>query len=964
MSKGREAMYCLAMDFRAGDTLYGFTVKHVGRIDDYRAECVLLEHSTGFQVYAVINDDSERFFSYSIYTPPSSGKGISHIIEHTVLAGSRKYPVKDPFMLLVRNSPNTFLNALTGVDRTYFPAASTVVKDFDNIFSVYTDAVFDPLLRKETFMQEGIRMSSEGGLHFEGVVFSEMLGVMSEHESVVSSEAIKPLFGSSPYRYESGGDCREIASLEYDEYTEEYRHFYVPSNMMLFLYGDISLEEKLRMLDEEYLKNRDSGARVERCGLTPRWTAPKKHYARSGAENGDSGSTVMVSWLLGDNAEPGNSTLLSLIVDILLGSPGCPLYKAISESDLGTDLSSESGMSSSYRELTFSAGFSGSDEADADRIESFIMDTLRTIVRDGFDRKAIEAAIRRMEFSIREIPAGMPMGMRLFFQAEKALTFGTDPEKMLSASGIIAGIRREWEENPRFFEDWIEENLIENNHRLLAVISKDPSYSESIRSTLAEELERRKGAYSQKDEEAFIRFQQTPDPADALSLIPRLSVDDLPHRISRIMHSQKEGIYLMPMMTGGIVYTDILFDVSDFTYEELDALNIFARLLSMCGADGMDYPEFQTELRFVSGGYAFYLESGSDSEGNEKVFLTARLKSLPGLEKDGLDLLRKLFLSCGITEERIKAALTDISTDFQSSSISSGHTYAMSAAAESFSPSLYIGERLSGVTCWYRIADFLSAGPESIAPALEAVRKKMLTRMRLMIHVTSDQDLIDRAAETASLFLGRIPEGMPYGKTVHEVPEMPRFMARTLSSSVSFIGLCGHAPGIDDKESSALRIFLSILSQTGLWTAIREKGGAYGTGAYLDHMERMFTFYSYRDPRLDATIEDLAAAAASLELTPERMEDAVIGVLSRDLRPMSPAVRSLVDIRRMLYRISDSDRERKQAEILALTADEAAEAGRRFLGQLKEGGFCAAVIGDRRAVEASRYDWETMSLPQ
>ena len=204
MSKGRKAMYCLAMDFRAGDTLYGFTVKHVGRIDDYRAESVLLEHRTGFQVYAVLNDDSERFFSYAIYTPPSSGKGISHIIEHTALAGSRKYPVKDPFMLLVRNSPNTFLNALTGVDRTYFPAASTVVKDFDNIFSVYTDAVFEPLLRKETFMQEGIRMSAEGGLHFEGVVFSEMLGVMSEHESVVSSEAIKPLFGSSPYRYESG----------------------------------------------------------------------------------------------------------------------------------------------------------------------------------------------------------------------------------------------------------------------------------------------------------------------------------------------------------------------------------------------------------------------------------------------------------------------------------------------------------------------------------------------------------------------------------------------------------------------------------------------------------------------------------------------------------------------------------------------------------------------------------------
>lgn len=961
MSKGRKAMYCLAMDFRAGDTLYGFTVKHVGRIDDYRAESVLLEHRTGFQVYAVLNDDSERFFSYAIYTPPSSGKGISHIIEHTVLAGSRKYPVKDPFMLLVRNSPNTFLNALTGVDRTYFPAASTVVKDFDNIFSVYTDAVFDPLLRKETFMQEGIRMSSEGGLHFEGVVFSEMLGVMSEHESVVSSEAIKPLFGSSPYRYESGGDCREIASLEYDEYIEAYRHFYVPSNMMLFLYGNISLEEKLRMLDEEYLKNRDSGARVERCGLTPRWTAPKKHYARSGAENGDSGSTVMVSWLLGDNAVPGNSTLLSLIVDILLGSPGCPLYKAISESDLGTDLSTESGMSSSYRELTFSAGFSGSDEADADRIESFIMDTLRAIVRDGFDRKAIEAAIRRMEFSIREIPAGMPMGMRLFFQAEKALTFGTDPEKMLSASGIIAGIRREWEENPRFFEDWIEENLIENNHRLLAVISKDPSYSESIRSTLAEELERRKGAYSQKDEEAFIRFQQTPDPADALSLIPRLSVDDLPHRISRIKHSQKEGIYLMPMMTGGIVYTDILFDVSDFTYEELDALNIFARLLSMCGADGMDYPEFQTELRFVSGGYAFYLESGSDSEGTEKVFLTARLKSLPGLEKDGLDLLRKLFLSCGITEERIKAALTDISTDFQSSSISSGHTYAMSAAAESFSPSLYIGERISGMTCWYIVKDMLASDISALSVRIAAAGRKAIARNRMLMHITAEDSDMDAAWRSASEFALSIPEGESPSQIRHEVPSLPARMAYTASTDVSFVGISGKGAAMSSDKAASDKIYLSILSSTSLWKLVREQGGAYGVGAYLDYIERIWSFYSYRDPRLDGTVSDFISSALTADITEDSLSDAVIGELSKGVKPMAPAVKSLVDIRRIVYRINDDEREKMLESILALTIDDIEAAAERFSKSVADNHI--AVITSKDAVSASALGFSSKSLP-
>ena len=953
-------------DFTVGSMICGFEVKSISDLPDYKAHGVLLEHRrTGFQVYYADCGDSEKFFSYTAYTPPADSKGIPHIIEHTVLSGSRKYPVKDPFMILVRNSCNTFLNALTGVDRTYFPAASTVEKDFADLFEVYTDAVFAPLLREETFMQEGIRIASEGGLHFEGVVFSEMLGEMAEHEYVLSSAATKPLFGNSPYQYESGGDAREICRLTYGEYIEAWKKYYAPCNMSLFIYGDTDIEARLSLLDSGYLSVMDPGEKIPRIGLSERWTAPRRYETVSSAEEGESDASVMVSWLLGDNAEPGESTLLSLIVDMLLGSPGCPLYKAIAESDLGRDLSTESGMSSSYRELSFSAGFSGADPEKADDIEAFVLSSLSRIADEGLDRKAVEAAIRRMEFSLREIPGGIPQGMRLFFQAEKGLTFGRDPSLFLSPSSVIKDIRRRWDENPRFFEDWIRSSLIENPHRLLAIVRKDSSHGRDIEKAISTVLDERKGEYSAEKEEAFIRFQESADTPEAVASIPRLTRSDLPRAFDRIHHEMRDGVVIAPMVSGGVVYTDLVFDISDFTYDELDHANVLARLFSMCDAGDMPYDDVSTELRFVSGGYAFYVESGAASDGEERAYFVCRLKSLPDLQWEGLDLFMKILFEGRISDEsRIRAALTDIITDFSSSVVQSGQTYASSLAASSLSPSLYIGERLSGVTCWYRIADFLSAGPESIAPALEAVRKKMLTRMRLMIHVTSDQDLIDRAAETASLFLGRIPEGMPYGKTVHEVPEMPRFMARTLSSSVSFIGLCGHAPGIDDKESSALRIFLSILSQTGLWTAIREKGGAYGTGAYLDHMERMFTFYSYRDPRLDATIEDLAAAAASLELTPERMEDAVIGVLSRDLRPMSPAVRSLVDIRRMLYRISDSDRERKQAEILALTADEAAEAGRRFLGQLKEGGFCAAVIGDRRAVEASRYDWETMSLPQ
>ena len=951
--------------FREGDIVSGFRVRKVSSLPDYRAEGILLEHeATGFTVYYVACSDSECFFSYTAYTPPENSRGIAHIIEHTVLSGSSRYPVKDPFMHLVRNSCNTFLNALTGVDRTYFPAASTVARDFDNLFSVYTDAVFSPLLREEAFMQEGIRISSEGGLHFEGVVFSEMLGEMAEHGYVVSSASTRPLFGDSPYQYESGGDAREICELSYGEYLDAYRRFYAPANLSLFLYGDMDITDKLELLDREYLSGRDKGRRIERIGLAERWKEPRRFDAVSSAEDGDTDSSVMVSWLLGDNATPGESTLLSLMVDILLGSPGCPLYKAIAESGLGKDLSSESGMSSSYRELTFSAGFSGADPGRAEEIEDFILSTLREIASAGFDRKAVEAAIRRMEFSTKEIPGGIPQGMRLFFQAEKALTFGGDPALFLAPVDTIRSIRKAWEDNPRFFEEWLMSSLVENPHRLLSVVRKDKDHGSEIEKAIASVLEKRKGEYSEAREQAFVSFQHSPDSEEAVMTIPRLRCSDLPRRFDRIEHTIDGSLAVAPMRTGGIVYTDILFDISDLDYGGLDDANILARLLSMCGIPGMDYSALGTELRFVSGGYAFYIESGAASDGRERIFLVCRLKSLPELQEEGLGLIRRILLE-GLVgdEQRIKAALTDIATDFSSSVVQSGHTYASSLAAASLSPSLYIGERLSGVTCWYTVEEMLSSDMAALGERMLSLRSRIISRDRIMVHVTAEDEDMERAAGAARSFISAIPCGGGMERTEHAVPALPAAMARTLSSSVSFIGIAGRAPGMDEPISSAVRIYLSILSSTVLWKRIREKGGAYGTGAYIDYTERYFTFYSYRDPRLDATIDDFLSAAEDIRIDAESIDDAVIGVLSRDLRPSVPAIRSLVDIRRIIYRISDEDRYRKQCEILSLDEEAVREGGRAFADCLRAG-ISIAAICDRRNAEQSRFPFALQSLPQ
>ena len=952
--------------FSAGDKVSGFTVRSVSSLPDYKAEGILLEHDrTGFPVYFVSSPDKELFFSYTAYTPPENSKGISHIIEHTVLSGSRKYPVKDPFMLMVRNSCNTFLNALTGVDRTYYPAASTVRKDFDNLFSIYTDAVFHPLLREETFMQEGIRISSEGGKHFEGVVFSEMLGEMAEHEFVLASASTKPLFGASAYQYESGGDAREICKLTYDEYIAAYKRFYSPANLSLFLYGDMDITPLLELLDREYLKDAEKGERIERASLTERWDKPRRYETTSEAEDGTEDSSVMVSWLLGDNAKAGESTLLSLIVDILLGSPGCPLYKAIAESDLGKDLSTESGMCSSYRELVFSAGFSGASADDAEKIEEFILSSLRDIAEKGLDQRAVEAAIRRMEFSLKEIPGGIPQGMRLFFQAEKAITFSSDPAAFLSPSLLIGEIRRKWEENPRFFDDWLISNLVDNPHRLLTVVRKDSMEGGRIEESIQRTLEERLPEYSEEKERSFIRFQRSADTEEAIRTIPRLHRTDLPRSFDRIKHTVDNHVISSPMMTGGVIYFDLVFDISDFSYSEMDRANVLSRVLSMCALPDMDYSRTATELRFLSGGYAFYVESGSDSDGNEKVFFVARLKALPEYLDDAVSLFTRL-LNEGIVDdpERVKAALVDIDTDFSSSVVSNGQTYASALASSSLTPSLYIGERLSGVTCWEIISELLNHGDMNVLGGeMSAIRKKAFTMERLLVHITSLKEDESGSLKIAGKALAVFPSGGEIGSTKHTVPIEKKDRARTISSSVSFIAVSGPGPGIMDASSSSERIFLSILSNTVLWSRIREKGGAYGTGAYSDYIERIFTFYTYRDPRLRQSIEDFLSSPDALAVTEENLEDAVITLLARDLRPVSPAIRSLVDIRRIIYGIKDDDRERKQNEALSLTSEDVITAAKRFKSRLDNREYSIAVIGDRKAVAASGYDFEVRSLP-
>ena len=909
-------------DFKLGSTIAGFRVEDIAKLPDYRADGVMLIHEgTGFKVYYVDSDDPEKFFAYTAYTPPADSKGIPHIIEHTVLSGSRKYPVKDPFMLLVRNSCNTFLNALTGVDRTYFPAASTVEKDIANLFSVYTDAIFSPLLREETFMQEGIRLSSEDGLHFEGVVFSEMLGEMAEHEFVLSSASTKPLFGpSSPYRFESGGDAREICRLTYDEYLAAYRRYYAPRNLSLFLYGSMEIEDRLALLSE-YLDGRDGGSMISRIGLSQRWDRPQRIDAVSGAEDGEGDASVMISWLLGDNAEPGESNLLSLIVDILLGSPGCPLYSSIVSSDLGEDLSSESGYVPDYIDNVFSVGFSGARESDKDKISDFLLSTLKRIATEGFGEKEVEAAMRRFEFNLREIPGGLPLGMRVFFRLDRALAYGADIFQYLSPKKDMAELGKLVREDKDFFSKWIMKNLVENPDRLLSVVVMDKKEEKRNQDALERILEERLGVEARKDSELFSAFQKKVDTPEEERNFVHLEEGDIEDVEFRKNPVEEDGIAYQSLYTSGITYFDLAIDVSDFSSEELALLTLYSRLMTMQGVDGMDLPTFQTEMRYNTGSFAPYLETGCDVNGIERAFLIVRMKVLKETGRDAVALLVKLLKNGVFKKDEIKAALTDILTDYQSGLIQNGHTFAITLSGEDFSPSLYLGEHLTGVSYWFSALSFLS-DIDSLPGKLEKVVSKMLSRDRMSVNITSDEETKEESTAFASLFLSSFSSSGGSGDISHPYKMGGRKKVYHLPSSVSYMALASPFSNLGFDEIASDKLFLSILSNDLLWDKVRAKGGAYGVGALSDSMEMAYYFYSYRDPRIDGTLDDFFSSVRLQEIDCEKLSSARFQVKSNDLKVLAPAQKSKIYLRRRLFGISDEYRINTRKALSKVTLDD------------------------------------------
>lgn len=974
-----------------GDQIAGFRIIAIENLDEYHGVGYTFNHiETGMEVFQLVNDDRERFFSYIFKTLPSNDSGVAHILEHCVLAGSERYPVRDPFMSLLKGSVNTFMNAMTYPDKTLYPAASPLKADFDNLFSVYTDAVFAPLLREETFWQEGVRLvCDDEGCRYEGVVFNEMLGDGSDHDSIVGRSSVRSLYPDTAYSFNSGGDPEQIIKLDFQQFVSFHSQFYHPSNAKLFLYGELEVGEKLAYLDEHYLLHRGSLNVQSTVSESQKWERERTVSYTSPTENGEgrASNSVVWAWATDKVTDPLAVITMSTLVDMLLGNPAAPLYKAILESEIGDDISPESGMSGDYYQMPMIIGFKGIDVDRAEEAGAFILKTLTRIVKEGFDKKVVASSLKRARFKLLEIPGGVPNGLRILNRSMRGWVYGDGPTASIGAAQPLARLEAALKKNPRHFEEWIEEHLLENPHRCLVVVKGDEQHHDRQLEAIAKHTQRVTDELGKKgireivaQNERFDLFEAAGDDEEALATIPRLLIEDLPAEIKENEHTittcADRPLFVRTRFCNTISYVNVAIKVEDLTAEELEILPFYIRLVQMCGIGSRSYVEVATELKDLTGDFGLFLEMGSTMEGEVAQQVMCRVKLLASDAPRALALIAQILRESNVGDlAAVKQVLSTLRGEYRDSVTYAAHGFASLAAASKLSTLQYEGELLSGLSQWLYLEGVESDELDQLATRMVQLQKKLDSRERLLLHLFCDEENQQAMTTLLERFVTTFASGGPITAALRSYNldienEIHALQLFRLPSSVSYQAYALRTGERGTELQAAQALLAQMMSGNELWERVRGQGGAYGVSATVDVMEEIFLFSTYRDPRIVASFDDFKAILASYaagSVDEKALSSALIAMVGGELRPLSPSQQSLLSFRRLIYAISDEYRKRRREQLLGIDAEAIASAAAALL-EGSEAVESRVVIAGSQLLERERakdpaLDGDAVRLP-
>lgn len=908
-----------------------------GMVREYRHD------PTGAQIICVENNDANKVFGITFRTPPPDSTGIAHILEHTVLCGSRKYPLKDPFVQLLKGSMQTFLNAMTYPDKTVYPVASQNEQDFYNLVDVYLDAVFFPRITPAFFRQEGWHYEQSerngGELICKGVVYNEMKGACSSPDNVLMERSQQALFPDNAYGVDSGGDPACIPNLTYPAFRRFHETYYHPSNARIFFYGNDDPAHRLRILGE-YLDGFKCLPTPPDTSipLQPPFERPiviEEPYAAGEEENK---AFVTLNWALPD----GLLHFALIVLDqILTGHPGAPLRKALIESDLGEELAGF-GLETHLRQPAWSIGLKGVDPADVPAVESLILDTLGTLARDGIDRGEIEAAMNTFEFELRENNHGsFPRGLSVMLTLLETWLYGWDPLGLAAYEHPLAELKEAVASDPRFFEKLIEDNLLNNPHR--ATVRLMPDAGKAARDEAAERARFRavleamhpdELARTADAAERLLAIQQTPDSPDALRTLPMLRRTDLRktvRTVPRVIEEHNETTVLYhDLFTSGIVYADIAFDLHALEPDELPWVSILGSLLLESGTRKEDYASLSRRIAQTTGGiHACPLICAPEQSPQSAAWLVLRGKCMSHRIIDLFDLFSDLLFEPAFDDpKRFREVVLEQKSDMESSLVPNGHSAVLSRVKAPAHEAHRAIETISGVDALFFHRDVLHRMEHDwpgIRDTLTSIVRKLLASRRV-VNLTADASGRRQIEPVLNAFLARFPdlEKAPACSWVFPRTTVPA-EALLAPSRVNYVG-CGinlYENGYQMHGSSL--VITRYLRTAWLWEQIRVQGGAYGAMCSFDPGCGTFAFASYRDPNLLSTLEAYRRTSGflkTIELDDDELTRALVGAIGGLDPCLLPDAQGYSDLARYLSGQTDEKRQQRRDEVLATTAED------------------------------------------
>ena len=979
---------CPPPTLAAGEKRRGFHILRVEQIPDIRVTAYEIEHErTRAKLLHLHCQDRENLFSIGFRTPPKDSTGVPHILEHSVLAGSEHYPLKDVFNELLRGTLQTFLNAFTYPDKTVYPVASQEKNDFFNLARVYTDLVFRPRLRKETFLQEGhhLEFTANGELTISGIVYNEMKGAYSSPEALMYKALQENLYPDMPYGYDSGGDPEAIPKLTYEGFREFHRTFYSPTNARIFLYGDIPTEEHLVFL-EEILAGFDCVNVDSSIALQKRWDTPRAihgFYPVDRDEKLEGKTTVNMAWMTAQNTEGEAAMLLEIVSDLLVGSAASPLRKALIDSGQGEDLSPVTGLERDLKQIAFAVGLRGTDPDKAKRIEALILDTLEDAAAKGFDRDLIEGTLHQVEFHGREMVRGSyPYGIVLMGRAYHTWLYDGDPLTDLNFPRTISEIRRKWEADPALFQGVVRTWFLKNPHRLLSVMEPSRALQEERERKDRKQLESLAAALTPEAKEQIRaetlllkKFQTEPDSPEAVATLPKLRIGGISREIETIPTERTRvgnaPAMLHDLFTNGIAYLDLAFDVSDVPEELQPYLPLLGKLTVEMGAAGLSYEAMAKRIALRTGGLGVNLAAGKTADGGrnwQKMIFS--VKALYRNVDEAVQIVRDI-LTAGDLDDftRMRELIFEKKNSLHASVVPSGHLFAQIAAAASLSlPSLRTEQwhGRSQLKVMTDTANRLADSQEDLREKLTRLRKIVFARKRVFLNLTADTDGLRRLAGAVRELAEALPAGSPAGSPVEPVLR-PAHVGVAIPAQVCYVAEVLAAPPYADPSSAALFVLSRQLSNGYLYRHIRVQGGAYGGSCRYEPVNGLFAFLSYRDPHLEETLAVYRKAMETVRREPvsqDEMEKAVIGAISALDRPLDPAGKGYTALIREFSDLTDEGRRRFREGVLDITPERIQEAARRYFPPAEGtgAGVIAVFAAEERLLKANETLAEKLVL--